>query len=165
MSPEIIRTVFKLPSAKQVQQGGGEFTLFREVRLQLGFGDIWLARFRVKQLAAGLRSNLREKRADVFADARLDLDFKAGFARHLKRLAGCIAARNCLPVVSYGALASNNFHCFGFVGIEVIFTRINQPQGLLGAILQEQTVADDFPLKIDVGFGNGCYSTDFFRYR
>lgn len=109
-------------------------------------------------------NNLREKRADVFTDARLYLDFKAGFARHLKFLAGCVAARYCLPVVSYDALASNNFHGFGFVGIEVIFARINQSQGLLGAILQEQTVADDFPLKINVGFGKGGYSTDFFRY-
>ncbi len=110
-------------------------------------------------------NNLREKRADVFTDARLDLDFKAGFARHLKHLAGCIAARNCLPVVSDDALASNNFHRFGFVRIEVILARINKTQGLLGAILQEQTVADDFPFKINVGFGGGGYSTNFFGYR
>jgi hypothetical protein len=43
----------------------------------------------------------------------------------------------------------------GAPGAEVVAARVDEPEGLLGAAGQEDRVADDLAVEIDVGLGDG----------
>ena len=48
-----------------------------------------------------------------------------------------------------------DFHTLGFFCAEVVIAGVNQTKRLLAAVGENQAVADDFTLKIDIGFGDG----------
>ena len=70
-------------------------------------------------------------------------------------MAGGISVLVGFAINFHAAIAGDDFHAFGFVGAEVVFAGINQAECFFGAVREENGVADDFGVKIEVGFRDG----------
>ena len=93
--------------------------------------------------------------ADVFADAVFDFDIEAGFGGNFKMFAGAVLCRTCrFTIQFYVAFTGNDLHAFGGVRAEMELAGVNEPEGFARVIGQQDCVADDFAVEIDVGFGN-----------
>ena len=102
--------------------------------------------------------------ADVFAEAGFDFDVEAGFGRDFKGLARGVRPDSGLPIQFDRALAGDDFHALGFVGAEMEFAGKNQAQGLADAVGQQNGVADDLALEINVGLGDSGDVAKFSGY-
>ena len=60
-----------------------------------------------------------------------------------------------------GAGSGDDFHAFGFISAEVEFSRIDQAQGFLGLIREEEGMADDAAVEVDIGFCDGSDIAEF----
>ena len=53
-----------------------------------------------------------------------------------------------------GALARRDFHALGFVCAEVVFARMDEAEGFFGTVVEEDAMADNLALEVDVGLGD-----------
>lgn len=102
-----------------------------------------------------------EKGANVLADAGADGDVEAAVGGDIKKLAACVARLGLAAVEFHDAVARNDLHALGLGGAEVEIARIDEPEGFLAAVREQDAVADDFAVEIDVGFGDSGDSGEF----
>ena len=112
-------------------------------------------------LAEGGRLKIR---ADVLADAGLDFDVETGFGGDFKGLAVGVCLESSLAIQLDGALAGDDFHALGLVGAEMEFAGEDEAEGFSGAIGQQNGVADDLAVEIDVGLGDSGDVAKFSGY-
>lgn len=94
---------------------------------------------------------------DVFADAGRDIDVEATFGRNLKKLSRLVLMGIALTVERHTAGTGDDFHPFGGACSKMVTTSIDKTEGLLGAVGEDDGMADDFAIEIDVGFGEDGY--------
>jgi len=58
------------------------------------------------------------------------------------------------------AVAGDDFHSFRFVGVEVIFTRIDQSERLFAPVRKEDRMAYDASVEIDIGLATAVTPTN-----
>lgn len=93
-----------------------------------------------------------QERADVFAKPRRDGDRKVAFARHVKIAPGHVVADFGAAVDRHPGGSGDDFHPFGRSRAEVVRSGPDQADGLLGAVLEKNRVADDVAVEVHIGF-------------
>src|SRR5258708_504274 len=93
-----------------------------------------------------------QKRTNILPNPLPHLDVESGFGRDFEDLPRPVAVRGRLAIDFDTALAGDDFHPLRLVGSEVKLAGVNQSQGFLRAIGKKQGVADNFALKVNVGF-------------
>jgi hypothetical protein len=93
---------------------------------------------------------LRE-RTNVFNNAFGDGDCETAIAPDIERAPSRVTCTASFTVEHDRALARNYVHLFGLVGSEVVTARVNKAERLLGLIIEENAMTDDFAIKIDIG--------------
>lgn len=92
--------------------------------------------------------------ADVFADAVLNGDIEPGFGGDEEMGAGVVGLGLGLAVEFHLAGAGDDFHAFGEVGAEVVLAGADEAEGFAFAIGEENCMADDTAIEVDVGLGD-----------
>ena len=110
---------------------------------------------------ATIKAGSIQEGADVFADAGADADVEAAVGRNIEILSASIRGLAIAAIELHDAVTSDDLHALGFGSAKVEITGIDEAQGFLAAIRKQHTVADDFTVKIDVRFGDGCDSGKF----
>ena len=128
------------------------------------------SRFRTCTLHASAKSSPSmqlpdEKRADVLAESFFHLDVKPGSRRHFEHLVRLVVLPGGLAIQFHPARARDDLHSFGEIGAEVERARVNQAERLLAAVGEQQTVADDFAVEIDVGLRDSGDTLKLLRNR
>ena len=98
---------------------------------------------------------LVDEAADILADSFGDRDVEAGFGWHFKEGASLEFGGGFVAVEADFAGAGDDFHALRLVGAEVEAAGIDEAKGLLGAAGEDDGVAYDFAIKVNIGFGDG----------
>lgn len=96
---------------------------------------------------------LLQKRADILGDAVSHLDGETAPGGNVEVFTGLIRLGFSLPVERDLARAGDDLHTLRGIGAEVVGTGIDEPERFLGAIREEDGMADDFAVEINVGLG------------
>jgi hypothetical protein len=98
-------------------------------------------------------NQLRQKRADVFAETTAHRDGEAAVRRDIEVRARAITVRARRVVDHHRAVARDDLHAFGGAGLEVIRARPNQPEGFFRAVGKNDRVTYDVTFEVDVSLG------------
>ena len=101
-----------------------------------------------------LRGRSGEEGADVFAEAGRHGDGEAAVGGDVEERAGAVGCGCRTVFLRDGALARDDLHAFGRAGAEIIRAGADEAEGLFRRIGEEDGVADDVAVEVDVGLGH-----------
>lgn len=99
--------------------------------------------------------DLINEAADILADSIGYRDIEAGFCGHIEKLSRLEPDESLAAVEADFAGTGNDFHPLGLVGAEVKAPGIDQPESLLRAVGEDDAVACDFAIEINIRFRDG----------
>lgn len=88
------------------------------------------------------------------ANAGGNRDGEAGFRRNVEGGPSCVGSRFRCAIKYNLTTAIRDFHALSGISSEMILAWIDQPECFLGTVLKENGMRNNFPVEIDVGFGD-----------
>ena len=92
------------------------------------------------------------KRTEILGQTAVHRDIKTGFRGHIEKIPGVVGFVRALSAEFHATRAGDDVHPLGRVGVEVIFPCPNQSRGFFRSVGEQDRMAHNAAVEIDVGF-------------